>query len=192
MIMAYYTEEELDKIGFKKLGKNVKISDKASLYDAHLIEVGENSRIDDFCIISGNVSIGKYCHITPGCLIAGGAPGVYINDFCTMAYGVKIFAQSDDYSGASLVNSLIPKRYKNEILEKVELESHVIIGAGSVIMPGVVVAEGCSVGAMSLVNKSTLAWGVYYGIPVSRKKERSRKMLTLLDEFLKGINNDSI
>ena len=54
--MAYLTEDELKTLGFKSLGENVKISDKASIYDAHNIQIGDNSRIDDFCVISGNVS----------------------------------------------------------------------------------------------------------------------------------------
>ena len=51
--MAYLTEFELKEMGFKRLGKNVKISDKASIYNADQIEIGDNSRIDDFCVISG-------------------------------------------------------------------------------------------------------------------------------------------
>jgi hypothetical protein len=31
--MAYYTEEQLNNLGFKHIGKNVKISDKASIYN---------------------------------------------------------------------------------------------------------------------------------------------------------------
>jgi carbonic anhydrase/acetyltransferase-like protein (isoleucine patch superfamily) len=72
------------------------------------------SRIDDFCILSGSIEIGRYVHITPMCLIAGGNSGVKLLDCCTLAYGVKIFAQSDDYSGETMVNSLIDSMYKLE------------------------------------------------------------------------------
>src|SRR5690554_3494337 len=109
--MAYLTETQLNEIGFKNLGKNVKISDKASIYNADQIEIGDNSRIDDFCVISGKVIIGKYVHITPMCLIADRKLGIIMEDFCTIAYGVKVFSQSDDYSGKTMVNSLIPEKY---------------------------------------------------------------------------------
>ena len=108
--MAYLSIQELKSMGFKSLGKSVKVSDKASIYNPEKIELGDFSRVDDFCIISGNVTLGKYVHITPMCLVAGGEPGIFLNDFCTLAYGVKIFAQSDDYSGMTMVNSLIPKK----------------------------------------------------------------------------------
>lgn len=190
--MPYLNDIQLSKMGFKRLGKNVKISDRASIYNCELIEIGENSRIDDFCIISGRVVIGSYSHITPMCLIAGGYPGVYLSDFCTLAYGVKVFAQSDDYSGATLVNSLIPKKYKNEIFGAVTIGRHSVIGAASVILPGVELAEGTSVGAMTLVNSNTSPWGVYVGIPARRLRDRLQDMLKLEERFLSEAHDDSL
>lgn len=190
--MAYLTRKQLEKLGFKSLGENVKISDKASIYNFEQIEIGDNSRIDDFCIISGNVKIGKFCHITPMCLVAGGDKGIFLEDFCTLAYGVKIFSQSDDYSGETMVNSLIPKKYKNEKKQKVVLKRQVIVGAGSMIMPGVTVAEGCSIGAMSLINKNTEPYGIYLGTPAIRIKDRKKDFLTLEKQFLEEIANDFI
>lgn len=185
--MAYLTQQQLDVLGFKALGENVKVSDKAAIYNPELIAIGDNSRIDDFCIVSGEVNIGRFCHITPMCLVAGGAPGIKLYDFCTLAYGVKIFAQSDDYSGASMVNSLIPRKFKNEFFAAVTLSKHVIIGAGSTVMPGVTIAEGCAVGAMSLVTKTTQSWGIYVGIPAKRIKNRDKNLLTLEKQFLREI-----
>ncbi|RZG75961.1 acyltransferase [Acinetobacter wuhouensis] len=190
--MAYLSMLQLQALGFKKLGKNVKISDRASVYNCDQIEIGDNSRIDDFCVVSGKVKIGKYCHITPMCLVAGGEPGIDIADFCTLAYGVKVFAQSDDYSGESMVNSLIPKKYKSEFFASVNLDKHVIVGSGAVIFPGVYLGEGCSIGAMSLILESTQPWGVYVGIPAKRIKERSKNLLVLVDKFISEENNDSI
>lgn len=182
--MAYLSTAQLEKLGFRKLGKEVRISDKASIYNPELIELGDYTRIDDFCVVSGRVIFGKYNHITPMCLVAGGEPGIEFADFCTLAYGVKIFAQSDDYSGATLTNSLIPKKYKDEKFAKVQLERHVIVGAGATIMPGTTIKEGCSIGAMALVTKSTDPWGIYVGVPAVRVKERKRDLLALEKKFL--------
>lgn len=190
--MAYLSNRALANLGFKKLGKNVKISDKASIYNPDQIEIGNNSRIDDFCVISGQVSIGAYVHITPMCLIAGGILGIKIHDFVTLAYGVKVFSQSDDYSGETMTNSLIPKAYKREYFATVELKKHTIIGAGSTIFPGVCLEEGSSIGAMSLVIKNTAPWGIYAGVPAKRIKERSKNILELEKKFLREINDDSI
>lgn len=183
--MAYLTKEALHAMGFKAVGEHVKVSDKASIYNPESIELGDHSRIDDFCIVSGKVSIGSFCHITPMCLVAGGSPGITLSDFCTLAYGVKVFAQSDDYSGNTMVNSLIPKKFKKEYLAEVLLERQVIIGAGSIIFPGVTIREGCSVGALTLVNKSTQPWGIYAGNPARRIKDRKQNLLELEAQFLK-------
>ena len=190
--MAYLSEIQLKEIEFGYLGKNVKISDRASIYNPELLELGDNSRIDDFCVVSGKVVVGQYCHLTPMCLVAGGVPGILFSDFCTLAYGVKVFAQSDDYSGLSLTNSLIPKKFKSEIYKTVRIGRHVIVGAGSIIFPGVDIAEGCAFGAMTLVNKSTKPWGIYVGNPARRLKERKHDMLRLEKLFLSEAKNDSI
>ncbi|QJE00894.1 acyltransferase [Massilia forsythiae] len=189
--MAYLSEEDLKLIGFKAVGRNVKVSDKAAIYAPELIEIGDNSRIDDFCIISGKVSIGRHVHIAPHCLVAGGELGITMGDFSGLAYFVQVFSQSDDYSGKTMTNPTVPKEYKNEYKAAVHLGRHVIIGAGSVIFPGVTVAEGCSVGALALVNKSTEAWGIYLGNPARRLRDRSRDLLKF-EEKMQEENNDSI
>lgn len=190
--MAYLTQLELERMGFKALGKNVKISDKASIYDCSQIEIGDYSRIDDFCVISGKVCIGKNVHIAPFCLVAGGSEGVIIHDFAGLAYKVQVFSQSDDYSGATLTNPTIPVKYKNEIKKTVVIGKHSILGAGCIVMPGVSIAEGCSFGAMTLVRKSTQEWGIYSGIPAKRLKSRKKDLLALEVLYLGDKENDSI
>jgi len=184
--MAYYKDEELNQLGFKYIGKNVKISDKASIYNHEQIEIGDNSRIDDFCVISGKIRIGRNVHITPTCLIAGGIKGIIFEDFTTLAYGVKVFTQSDDYSGETMMNSTVPKEYKNEFMKEIIIKKQSIIGAGSIIMPGVVIDEGTTVGAMSLVLKSTQPWGIYIGVPAKRLKDRKKDLLDLEKKYLES------
>ncbi|WP_309499588.1 acyltransferase [Sulfurovum sp.] len=186
--MAYYTEKQLEQMGFKYIGDNVKISDKASIYDCDQIEIGDNSRIDDFCVVSGKVKIGRNVHIAPYCLLAGGELGISMEDFSGLAYSVQIFTQSDDYSGKTMTNPTIPKQYKHETKKAIYIGKHSIVGAGSMIMPGVVLAEGTSVGAMSLVRKSTEPWGIYIGNPAKRLKNRKNDLLVLEKQYL--VNED--
>ncbi|KIC35830.1 acyltransferase [Leisingera sp. ANG-M7] len=177
--MAYYPQETLAQMGFASLGTNVRISDKASLYEVHRMHIGDNSRIDDFCVISGGISLGRNVHIAPFCLLAGGTPGITMADFSGLAYRVSVFAQSDDYSGATMTNPTVPADYKSETLAPVHIGRHCIVGAGTVIAPGADLGEGCCVGAMSLVLKPADAWMVYAGVPARRIKDRSRDLLEL-------------
>lgn len=184
--MAYLTSETLLAMGFKAVGKNVKVSDKASIYNPETIELGDCSRIDDFCVISGHVKIRKYVHLAPFCLVAGGEKGVTFEDFSGLAYGVQVFSQSDDYSGTTLTNPTVSDEFKNERKASIRIGRHVIIGASSMVFPGVDLADGCSVGAMTLVNKSTQPWGIYAGNPARRIKDRKQDLLELEVKFLKG------
>lgn len=184
--MAYYNNEELEQMGFKYIGQNVKISNKASIYNCDQIEIGDNSRIDDFCVISGKIKIGRNVHITPQCLVAGGEKGILFEDFVTIAYQVQIFTQSDDYSGSTMTNSTIPLKYKNEDKKEVVLGKFSIVGASSVIMPGVILAEGTSVGAMSLVLLDTESWSIYVGNPAKKIKNRKKDLLELEKKYLEN------
>ena len=188
--MAYYTLDQLEKMYFKSLGKNVKISDKASIYNCDQIEIGDNSRIDDFCVISGKVKIGKNVHITPQCLVAGGENGIIFEDFTTIAYGVQVFTQSDDYSGKTMTNSTIPTKFKNEFKKEIVIQKYSIVGAGSIIMPGSILAEGTSIGAMSLIRLNTEPWSIYAGSPAKRLKSRSKDLLELKKQYLNEWDGD--
>jgi acetyltransferase-like isoleucine patch superfamily enzyme len=187
--MAYLSEERLQAFGFKYLGKNVRISDKASIYNPELIEIGDRSRIDDFCVLSGKISIGKNVHIAPLCLVAGGEKGIIFKDFSGLAYHVQVFTQSDDYSGETLTNPTVPVEFKQEVKSAVSIGKHVIVGAGSIVFPGVQIADGCSIGALTLVNKSTDEWGIYLGNPARRIKDRKKNLLLLEKNYLLSLNH---
>lgn len=184
---SFYSEEELKEIGFKSYGENVQISRNASIYGADKISIGNNVRIDDFCVISGNISLGNYIHIAAFCGLFGGNAGIEIHDYSTTSSKCSIYALSDDYSGEYMTNPTIPDRYKNVTEKKVIINKHSIIGTGTTILPGVTISEGCSVGSMSLVNKSLDSWGIYAGIPCRKIKDRSKHLLELEQEFIKNL-----
>lgn len=182
--MPYLNERQLQEVGFKYFGRNVKISDSAKIYNADQIEIGDNSRIDDFCVLSGKIKIGRNVFMGVHGNLAGGINGIELADFVTIAYYVNLFTQSDDYFGESLTNSTIPREYKKEKFGTLKIGKHVIIGSNSVVMPDAHIAEGCSVGAMSLVTKPTTVWGIYVGVPAKRVKERKRDLLELEKKYL--------
>lgn len=182
--MAYLTGEELSALGFRKLGKNVQVSTRAALYEPHLMEFGDNVRIDDFCVISGRVKLGRNVLITVFCNVAGGQAGVFIDDFSGLAYGCHVFSQSEDYSGRYLNNSTLPCDLRQETKKPVHIGRHCNVGTHCVIVPGVTLADGTSVYAQSLVTKSTQPWSIYFGVPARRIKARRRDMLQLEKQYL--------
>lgn len=189
---SFYSQEELEKIGFNKLGKNVLISKKASIYGAKNISIGNNVRIDDFCILSGKIEIGNYIHIAAYSALYGGNAGIKMFDFSGLSSKVTIYAISDDYSGNYLTNPTVDKKYTSITEKKVEIQKHVIVGASTVVLPGVILKEGVAVGSMSLVTKNAEEWTIVSGIPAKFLKNRSKELLNLEKIFLKEIENGKI
>lgn len=188
---SFYTENELRNLGLKKYGKNVLISRNAILYSPDKLEIGDDVRIDDFCTISGNVKLGSYIHIAQFSSLYGGEAGVVMGDFSGLSSKVTIYATSNDYSGESMTNPMVPAKYKPGDKEaQVKLGRHVIVGVASVILPGVEVGDGSSVGAMSMVAKSLEPWGIYVGAPARRIKDRSKKLLELERQFKEDCRSD--
>lgn len=185
--MGYLNQEDLDSMGFAQLGKNVKISDKASIYEPEKMEIGDNSRVDDFCVVSGRIIMGRNVHFAPHCLVAGGSRGIRFGDFSGLAYHVQVFTQSDDYSGSAMTNPTVPTAYKLETKLPVVVGRHSIVGSGSIIVPGVNLEEGTAVGALSLLLESTEPWSIYAGIPAKKLRGRSRDMLQMEQKYLQRI-----
>lgn len=185
MATSFYSEEELKKIGFKHIGTNVLISRNACIYGASQMVIGNNVRIDDFCVLSGKIELGNYIHISVYSSIFAGDAGVSMSDFSTMSSRCVIYAKSDDYSGEHMTNPMVGEQFLGVISKKVELGKHAILGSGVTVLPGVVIGEGTAVGSMSLVNKSLDPWGIYVGIPCKYLKERSKKLLELEAELLR-------
>lgn len=183
--MAYYTELELAGLGFCKLGNNVRISKNSSLYNRHKIVIGDNVRIDDFCVLSagnGGIEIGSNIHIAVYSSIIG-AGKVTISDYANISSKVAIYSSNDDYSGEFMTNPTICEEFTNVLHADVFIGKHVIVGCGSVILPGVTIGDGSAIGALSLVNKNCKPFLIYVGAPARPIKERKRNLLLLEDRL---------
>lgn len=180
----FFSIEELSRLGLKSYGKNILISKDAKIYSPEMIEIGDNVRIDDFCIISGKIKIGSFVHISAHTSLFSGNAGIEIGDYVSVSSRCAVYAISDDYSGQAMANPMVPIQYRNPIEKKVIIGKHALIGSGCTILPGVKLCEGVSVGSMSLINKSLEPWGIYVGIPCKKIKERSKKILDFEKELL--------
>lgn len=176
----FLTDEELAILGIKSYGKNVLIGRHAVLYTPDKLVLGDNVRIDDFTIISGKVTMGSFIHVSQFCGIYGGDEGIIMEDFSGLSAKCSIYAVSDDYTGHSMTNPMVPEKYKpTAISAQVHIGKHAIIGCNSVVLPGVDIPEGTAVGSLSLVTHSLEPWSINVGIPVRKKADRSRDILEL-------------
>lgn len=186
---SFYTSEELANVGFKSYGDNVLISRYARFYHPERISLGSNVRIDDYCILSAGsqVVIGSYVHIACYTSILGEGR-VEIEDFCSISGRVSIYSSSDDYMGLAMTNPMVPSKYTRVQSLPVILRKHVIIGCGSIILPGVELGQGVSIGAMSLVKDNCESETIYAGNPLQIVGKRIQRYHKLEALFLETIN----
>lgn len=183
--MAILSRDTIEKMGFASVGANVQISDRASFYNTANISFGNNVRIDDFCVLSagvGGIQVGDHVHVAVYSSLMG-AGKITLSDFCNISSRVSIYSSNDDYSGATMSNPTVPSQYTGVTHADVFLGKHVIVGSGTVILPGITLEEGVAVGALSLVIKNCDAFGIYAGNPAKRIKERKRDLLELEKKF---------
>ena len=176
---SFYSQKEVNKLGFAKVGNKVLISRNTSFYGISNMSIGDNVRIDDFCILSGKIIIGSNVHISAYNGLYG-AYGIELMDYSGISPRCTLFSASDDFSGDSLIGPLIPKEYQKIIGGKIILEKYSQLGAGTIVLPNCKIAEGSVTGSMTLVTKSLDEWGIYSGIPAKLRKVRSKKLLNFI------------
>jgi acetyltransferase-like isoleucine patch superfamily enzyme len=185
--MGFLNHNDLKQLGLGSFGNNVFISDKASFYGVENIHIGNNVRIDDFCVLSAGAAgiiIGNYVHIAVYTSLIGQGK-IILEDFSNISSRVSIYSSNDDYSGNSLTNPMVLAEFKDVSNLPVHICRHVIIGCGTVILPGVTIHKGAAVGALSLVNADCEELGIYMGVPCRKKSTRKSKIFTLEGLFLK-------
>jgi acetyltransferase-like isoleucine patch superfamily enzyme len=188
--MSYYSEEELKRLGFKSTGKDVLLSRKASLYGVSRIEIGDNTRIDDFCVLSageGGIKLGSYIHISCYTSLIG-AGRIEVGSYTAISARVSVFSSNDDYSGEYMVNPTLPEEYTNVDHSPVTIGENVIVGAGSIILPGSNMESASALGAMSLLKGKVGKGEIYAGSPAKNIKKRSLKCLDLQRDFEESIS----
>ena len=178
MKTKFLTEDQLKKINFGKIGSNVLIDEYVNITQPENVFIENNVRIDAFTnlissgklYISSNVHISSFCH-----LVSYGE--IFMDKFSGLSQGVKVYSISDDYLGNEPTNPTIPNKYKRMNFKKITIEKYVIVGSNSIIMSGVTIGEGSSVGALSYVNKNLESWCVYDGKPIKKICKRKKIML---------------
>lgn len=179
-----YTILELVDLGIQ-VGRNPSIDKSVTFFNPARITIGHNARIDCWSILSAGeegISIGRNVHIGASSFIFGGGGQVILSDFSGLSARVSLFTITDDYSEGYLTNPTVPERYKKMERGPIILEPHALIGTGSVILPGVRLARGCSVGAMSLIHEDLGEYQVAFGAPFRVIGRRDEKRMTHLEK----------
>lgn len=182
---SFLSQEEIADIGFKSIGQGCLISRNARFYGPQNMTIGNHVRIDDFCILSGNITLGNYIHISAYVALYG-AMGIVFEDCSGISARGTIYSAMDDFCGDYMIGPMLPEELTHVTGGPVVVNKYVQIGAHSILFPNLTVGEGSVVGACSMVRKSLDPWGIYAGVPCKFMKARNKKMLDLA----KSLNNE--
>jgi len=174
------------QLQFQKIGADVVIWPMAKIIASEMISIGNSVIIDDFVFFMGGEKsiLGSFIHIASFTSITGGGEFI-MEDFAGLSGGVHIYTGNEDYLGGCLTNPAVPAPYRIPIRSFIRIEKHAIIGANSVVLPGVVIGEGAVVGANSLVTRDCEPWTINVGSPSKPIKMRPKETIRELEAALR-------
>ena len=146
------------------------------------IDFGKYIIIDDFVLIYAKekIKIGNCVHIANFTSITGGN-NLNIGNYAAISQGCRILTATDDFKDYGFGNSTISNEFRNIKSSPIRIGDYCIVGANSVVLPGVSIGEGATIGANSVVTKDLEPWGIYIG----NKKVGTRNK----EEVLKNYEN---
>ena len=175
-----YTREELIN-SLLSIGENVYISDDVILHNPQNIIIGNNVRIYSQCIlIAGKdtkIKIGNDVHISAGCYYYGNSGNITLEDSVCTSGRCTLYTANDDYTEGYMANSMAPKEYKKVTTGDILIKKYSLVGCYTVILPNVTLEHATSVGAHSLVIKSTIPFDIIAGVPAKFIKKRKNVYL---------------
>ena len=137
-------------------------------------QIGERTRIWQFCVVLGGASIGSDCNINSHCFVEN---DVRIGDRVTVKCGVQLWdglrIEDDVFIGPNVTftNDLFPrsKVYPSRFAQT-EIRKGASIGANATILCGITIGAGAMIGAGSVVTRDVPAGEVWYGNPARRRR----------------------
>ena len=169
-------DEEVKK-EFEYCGNNVFIGKYCVFTNPSKVRIYDNVRIDPFGLFTTALDIESYSQICSHVVLGGGSKHIIRlkgNNF--IGYGSKLFCGSEDYSGKhGLVNDFW---FENEVRHgDITFEKSSGVASDVMVFPGVVLPEGCCIGAKSLVHSKQHLneWSVWYGNPLKQKMIRPKQ-----------------
>jgi galactoside O-acetyltransferase len=174
-----YSSDELRTM-LASVGDNVNVHRSVQMFSPHLIHVGSNVRIDCFSLLSAGqegINIGDHVHIAAGVYLFGSGGRIVLESFCGLSSRVAVYTATDEYTGGFLTNPTVPMKFRKVRQGDVVLRRHVVVGASSILMPGVTLGLAASVGVLTLVHKSVEDFAVVAGFPFRVIGKRDRRIL---------------
>lgn len=157
------------------------------LSDCKSTNIPDSTNVWQYCVIFPNARIGENCNICSHCLVEN---DVIIGNNCTIKSGVQLWngieLEDNVFIGANctFTNDMYP-RSKNKVWEllRTKICEGASIGAGSVILPGLIIGSHAMVGAGSVVTQDVPKNTLWMGNPARMKGYITKDNITLDLQF---------
>lgn len=159
-------------------GSNVFIGHNTIFTNPGSVFLADNVRIDPFVLVTSGLRAGPNVQICSHSVLGGGsAHTITLGQWTFIGYGSKLFCASEDYSGDfGPVNEFWNKG--NKIFRgDITFSDFSGVASDVIVMPGVTLPEGCTVGAKSFVYTRNFLkpWSVWIGNPPKEHRKRNEE-----------------
>jgi galactoside O-acetyltransferase len=178
---------DVSALGLAAHGRGNRVYELVRILDAEKVTIGSNCVIDDFVMLQGGtgLTLGDHVHVASFASVTGGGSAV-VGSFCGIASGARVLTGSDLFDGSGLTGPTVPLETRAVERSQVTMEDHAVIGANSVIHPGVRIGEGAIVGSGGIVLGDIEPWTINVGVPCrpvrTRPSERILELARKLEE----------
>ncbi|MCA9620501.1 MAG: acyltransferase [Myxococcales bacterium] len=179
------SNKNLVEYPFSKRGPDLQIFAPNVFVRPESMELGNHVVVDPFTFITAGkgLLIGSCVHVSCHVSILGGGYCI-IEDFVGICAGTRIITGTDDVWGGGLTGPTVPSETRSVYRSFVHCKRHSFLGTNCVIQSGVTLGEGAVVGSGAVVTKDLEPWGVYYGAPARKVKERPRDAILAFERQL--------
>lgn len=125
------------------------------------------SNVQFSCYKGGSIAIGENCFVGRNVVIVSETGNISIGRDCLIAEDVSIRASNHGTRLGTLI------RLQPSSVKDIQIGSDVWIGKGVTVLAGSSIADGCVIGANSVVRGSTEPNGIYAGSPIRKIRLRS-------------------
>lgn len=153
--MAFYAPDELQAMGFGRLGRDVCIDRTVMIHGSMRIHLGDNVRVDAFSILSASgfdIVFDGHNHIGAGTYVFANGGLVRFELFSSASPGCRIFTTTDDFSLGMLRGPQLDVAYRQLKQGPVWFRENAGIGANVVVLPGCTLGINATVGAGLVVQ----------------------------------------
>jgi len=155
------------------IGAGVTAGRDLEIYNDGVIKIGDQVLMANRVLLSsyrgGSISIGQHCFLGDNVKIVSERANVWLGNDCLIAENVSIRASNHG------TRSGTPMRLQPNDAADILIGNDVWLGHGVMVLAGSRIADGCVVGANSVVRGDTEPNTIYAGVPIRKIRSRSNE-----------------